>query len=34
MKNTAFTQIHESLGAKMVEFAGFKMPIQYEGLNI
>lgn len=34
MKNTAFTHIHESLGAKMVEFAGFKMPIQYEGLNI
>jgi len=33
MKNTAFTHIHESLGAKMVEFAGYKMPIQYEGLN-
>ncbi|NPD83441.1 glycine cleavage system aminomethyltransferase GcvT [Lentimicrobium sp. L6] len=33
MRNTAFTHIHESLGAKMVEFAGYKMPIQYEGLN-
>lgn len=33
MKNTAFTHIHESLGAKMVEFAGYKMPVQYEGLN-
>ncbi|MCK5775701.1 MAG: glycine cleavage system aminomethyltransferase GcvT [Bacteroidales bacterium] len=34
MKNTAFTHIHESLGAKMLEFAGYNMPIQYEGLNI
>jgi aminomethyltransferase len=34
MKTTAFTSIHESLGAKMVEFAGYYMPIQYEGLNI
>jgi aminomethyltransferase len=32
MKNTAFTRFHEELGAKMVEFAGYKMPIQYEGL--
>ncbi|NNC69604.1 MAG: glycine cleavage system aminomethyltransferase GcvT [Flavobacteriaceae bacterium] len=34
MKNTALTHIHESLGAKMVPFAGFKMPVQYEGVNI
>lgn len=34
MKNTAFTKIHESLGAKMVPFAGFYMPVQYEGLLI
>lgn len=34
MKKTAFTHIHESLGAKMLEFAGYNMPIQYEGLNI
>ncbi len=34
MKNTPFTHIHESLGAKMLEFAGYNMPIQYEGLNI
>lgn len=33
MKTTPFTSIHESLGAKMVEFAGYNMPIQYEGLN-
>jgi aminomethyltransferase len=34
MKNTALTTIHESLGAKMVPFAGFNMPVQYEGVNI
>ena len=32
MHNTAFTHIHEKLGAKMVPFAGFNMPVQYEGL--
>jgi aminomethyltransferase len=34
MKNTALTSIHETLGAKMVPFAGFNMPVQYEGVNI
>ena len=34
MKNTALTHIHESLGAKMVPFAGYLMPVQYEGINI
>ena len=34
MKSTAFCKIHEAAGAKMVEFAGFYMPIQYEGLII
>jgi len=34
MKNTALTQIHEELGAKMVPFAGFNMPVQYEGVNV
>ena len=33
MKNTALTHIHESLGAKMVPFAGYLMPVQYEGIN-
>lgn len=33
MKNTAFTQIHESIGGKMVPFAGFYMPVQYEGVS-
>ena len=34
MKNTALTHIHESLGAKMVPFAGYNMPVQYEGINL
>lgn len=34
MKNTALTHLHESLGAKMVPFAGYNMPVQYEGVNI
>lgn len=34
MKNTALTHIHEKLGAKLVPFAGFNMPVQYEGVNI
>lgn len=33
MKYTVFTAMHEAAGAKMVEFAGYYMPIQYEGLN-
>lgn len=33
MKNTALTQTHESLGAKMVPFAGYNMPVSYEGVN-
>jgi len=34
MKNTALTAIHEQLGAKMVPFAGYNMPVQYEGVNV
>ncbi|MAO08651.1 MAG: glycine cleavage system protein T [Alteromonas sp.] len=34
MKNTALTHIHENLGAKMVPFAGYNMPVSYEGVNI
>jgi aminomethyltransferase len=33
MKNTALSHIHERLGAKMVPFAGFNMPVSYEGVN-
>lgn len=34
MKNTALTHIHEALGAKLVPFAGYNMPVSYEGINI
>jgi aminomethyltransferase len=33
MKNTALSHIHENLGAKMVPFAGYNMPVQYEGVT-
>ena len=33
MNNTALTNKHISLGAKMVPFAGYNMPVQYEGIN-
>lgn len=33
MKNTALTEKHIALGAKMVPFAGFNMPVQYSGIN-
>lgn len=33
MKNTALTNKHIALGAKMVPFAGYNMPVSYSGLN-
>lgn len=33
MKQTALTDTHIALGAKMVPFAGFNMPVVYEGIN-
>ncbi|RWY52369.1 glycine cleavage system aminomethyltransferase GcvT [Mucilaginibacter gilvus] len=33
MKNTALTGVHTALGAKMVPFAGYNMPVQYIGIN-
>ncbi len=33
MKKTPFTDIHIALGAKMHEFAGYNMPIEYSGIN-
>jgi len=33
MKDTAFTEFHKKLGAKMVPFAGYLMPIEYSGIN-
>jgi aminomethyltransferase len=34
MKKTALDEQHIALGAKMVPFAGFYMPVQYEGITI
>ena len=34
MKDTALSATHEALGAKMVPFAGYNMPVQYDGVNI
>ncbi len=34
MKNVALHHIHENLGAKIVPFAGYNMPVQYEGVNL
>ncbi|MBD3906445.1 glycine cleavage system aminomethyltransferase GcvT [Chryseobacterium sp. Ch-15] len=33
MKKTAFNAIHHILGAKMVEYSGYEMPVQYKGIN-
>jgi len=33
MKNTALTETHKALNAKIVPFAGYNMPVQYEGVN-
>jgi aminomethyltransferase len=33
MKKTALNDVHRRLGGKMVEFAGFDMPVQFEGIN-
>ncbi|MBK7160821.1 MAG: glycine cleavage system aminomethyltransferase GcvT [Ignavibacteria bacterium] len=32
MKKTAFNNIHKKYGAKLVDFAGYEMPVQYEGI--
>ncbi len=33
MKQTALTAIHESLGAKMMSFGGYNMPLQYSSIT-
>lgn len=33
MKKTALNSVHHALGAKMVPFAGFEMPIEYSGIT-
>ena len=34
MKNLALSKTHEALGGKMVDYAGFYMPVQYEGVKV
>lgn len=34
MKKTALNAMHHAMGGKMVPFAGFEMPVQFEGVNI
>lgn len=33
MKNLSLNDVHIAAGGKMVEFAGYSMPVQYSGLN-
>lgn len=33
MRNTALSALHAEMGGKMVPFAGFNMPVQFEGIN-
>jgi len=32
MKRTRLNKVHKELGGKMIEFAGFEMPVEYEGI--
>jgi aminomethyltransferase len=34
MKSTPLTDTHVTLGARMAEFAGYHMPISYQGINV
>ena len=34
MKKTALHEYHKELNAKMIDFGGYLMPVQYEGVNI
>jgi len=31
---TAFFEIHQQLGAKLIDFGGFEMPVQYQGIRV
>jgi aminomethyltransferase len=33
MKKTVFNPMHRELGARLVEFAGYEMPVEYTGIN-
>ncbi|MCP2520502.1 glycine cleavage system aminomethyltransferase GcvT [Candidatus Aminicenantes bacterium AC-708-M15] len=32
MKKTRLNKVHKELGGKMIEFAGYEMPVEYEGI--
>ena len=34
MKKTPLYDLHVDFGAKLVDYAGFLMPIQYEGVSV
>ena len=34
LKKTAFYDLHKEIGGKMVPFAGYELPVQYEGLGV
>ena len=34
MRKLELSDIHEKLGAKMIDFGGYLMPVQYEGIKI
>lgn len=34
MKKLVLSEVHEALGGKMVDFAGYYMPVQYEGVKV
>lgn len=34
MKDTALSSVHAKMGGKMVPFAGYNMPVQFEGINV
>ena len=34
LKKTPFHSIHQKEGAKLVDFAGFEMPVQYKGIKV
>ncbi len=34
LKRTSLYEVHQNLGAKIVPFAGFEMPVQYKGITV
>lgn len=34
LKTTPFHAIHQNIGGKLVDFAGFEMPVQYKGIKV